>query len=47
MGWVLCIVFLVNWAISQDTTMIIASAIFAIAGSVSEVARKLDTTRKE
>ena len=47
MGWVLCIVFLVNWAISQETVFVIASAIFAIAGSLSEIARKLDSGRKE
>lgn len=38
MGWVICVVMFVCWCIMKESYLLIASSVFAIAGSIAELA---------
>lgn len=37
MSWIICVTCLIGYLVSKDIAVLIAAALFAIAGSISEV----------
>lgn len=46
MGWVVSLAFIVAYFITKDTAVLIAAAIFAVAGSISRVAAAIEDMRE-
>lgn len=47
MGWIISIILFMGWVISHDTLHLIASALFAIAGSIQFVSTSIDNLTVE